>query len=189
MHTILLLCVPVAVVVAGVLIVLTITHKNRQNDQYFRALSEQAQKYYESQTSALGVRYSAANLKKTCYNTEQGPWDNGRLWCGISADEEISLEPETYPIKYDEQLADIVRRARELVKSEGFDKVADPPSVMRNQAFSFRATKSIPPCTMEIRYEPDNSSTDRIGKVTYGLNCAARSTHIPKGFVQSQLHM
>lgn len=53
----------------------------RQDDKRFAAVEQKKHRLAEGLKSELGGVVLASRDKNECFNTEQGPYDNGRLWC------------------------------------------------------------------------------------------------------------
>jgi type II secretory pathway pseudopilin PulG len=89
-----LFLVVILVVVGAVGVHFYKTHQTDSNSKYFNTLSVHTKTYYAKQAKALGVQNSDNDLVKKCYRSEQGPFDDGNLWCGISVTKKINVQPD-----------------------------------------------------------------------------------------------
>ncbi len=177
------------VLVLGVVIAVGIHElrslENRRNNDYFNSLSAHTKTYYLKQAEAMGLEPTDKDLVKSCYRTEQGPFDNGHLWCGIRVAKMIKIEPD------EAKLQDLVDKLKATVKSQGFD-VAIHGSVKLGGNFQLDAGigDGLSPklCSVLVNY-PSYSTYDKYSRyfkdesvLDYNLNCANRSSGIVPGF-------
>ncbi len=63
---------------------LLIAQRNRQDANRFAEADKNMQAVFNDLVQSVGTPIET-ETKNVCYNTENGPYDNGRLWCRVSA--------------------------------------------------------------------------------------------------------
>lgn len=154
-------------------------HQADSNTKYFNALSVTTKAYYDKQAKALGAQSSDKDLLKRCYRTEQGPFDNGNLWCGISVTKKINVQPDQV------KLQGLISAFESTLKSQGYG-TSVYGSADRKNGFSVDGNKretGDAVCNTRIDYSPNTAYSDAKTTIGLSLDCSNRSTGLVDGFI------
>lgn len=155
------------------------THQAASNSKYFNTLSLRTKTYYDKQAKALGVQSSNNDLLKRCYRTEQGPFDNGNLWCGISVTKKIKVQPDQV------KLQGVISSFESTLKSQGYGTTIYG-SADGDNGFSVNGNKrddGDATCNTRIDYSPNTAYPDAKTTLELSLDCSNRSTGLVNGFI------
>jgi len=156
---------------------ISISAQKKHNQEYFTKLTQTTQTYYKEQAGAMNIVPSNQDLTNTCYQTGQGPFDNGHLTCGIKVQKKIQVQPNSPFINI--LTANLVN----VIKKEGF--VVGGITKVDSNGLSFTAgiyNKKAAPCTINMNYSPNSAYADAKTSMEYELNCSSSASSIPSSF-------
>jgi prepilin-type N-terminal cleavage/methylation domain-containing protein len=178
----------ILIVVLVIVIVCSMGYKinknvqSKNNQKYFSQLTLTTQEYYEHQSEALGIKASDEALTKRCYQTGQGPFDDGYLACGIEISRKVQVEPNESLIN------ELLGKFTSALKQDGFVIVGGRETVGANGAsFSAGRYNTDPHCTTDISYLPNSAYADAKTSMEYNLRCSKDASAIPNGFSYTPL--
>ena len=145
----------------------------RKNTEYFNELSIRTDNYYKEHAGLLGLENSEDDITRRCYRTEQGPFNNGRLWCGISVTKKLVIKPDQG------SLQTILERIEPLLKIQGFQVSLSGSRYNLTSGFILDGQKDegikVNLCRVRINYRPLSSRTDTFDSAGYELSCECNS--------------
>lgn len=154
--------------------------KDHKNTVYFNELSIRTKNYYKEQADLLGLENSEDDIIRRCYRAERGPFNNGRLWCGIFVSKNLVIKPDQ------SSLQNILERIELSLKTQGFQLRFKGSKYNLASGFILEGSKDegvkVNLCTVWIEYGPLLGRDDRQDTMEYELHCANRSTNVVPGF-------
>lgn len=176
----LIILIVVLVLIGTVGIVAYKRLKDRKNTEYFNELSIRTNNYYKEQAGLLGLENSEDDIIRRCYRTEQGPFNNGRLWCGISVSKKLAVKPDQ------SSLQNMLQKIDLSLKAQGFQVSLSGSRDNLTSGFILDGQKDegikVNLCRARVEYGPLPGRGDRQDTLEYELSCDNRSTNIVPGF-------
>jgi type II secretory pathway pseudopilin PulG len=158
-------------------------HQASNNTSYFNALSMRTKTYYDKQAGILGIKHSEDDLVKSCYRTEQGPFDKGNLWCGIKVTKKINIEPDQTKLK------GLVDELETVLKTQGFSVAVHGTKANLLNGFSVDAGigDGFDPklCAVLADYSPNTAYSDAKTSLKYSISCDNRASGLVPGFIDN----
>lgn len=154
-----------AILILGFLLLRTI--EIRQDANRFAEADRIKQAVFDDLIKAIGITPIQIEEKNVCYNSEQGPYDDGRLWCRVSSAAYFAQELASEEIE--DVYRSIIKQKKLLVAQSStaggtvFYGGRDLPCTL----IAYRDWAAISPGY----YFPNNESA----KQTLILRCAARA--------------
>ena len=143
----------------------------------FSKLAQTTLAYYEDQTKSLNTYGNENDLVKTCYQTQQTDFYNGRLACGIKVQRLVKVTANRLFVN------SLIDRLSGVTKNEGFT-IDNALSESNAEVIRFTAKTSIDKsvCTIFALYNPGANNPTANTSLTYNLDCSGFATNTPPGF-------